>query len=106
MAPRGSQRPLVPYVAAHSEMAEFTLRAVVLGTMLSVLFGMVNAYLGLKIGLTVSASIPSAVLSMSVLRGIFRRGTILENNLVHTIASAGESLAAGVVFTAPALLFI
>jgi putative OPT family oligopeptide transporter len=87
-------------------MAEFTLRAVVLGTVLSVLFGMVNAYLGLKIGLTVSASIPSAVLSMSILRGLLRRGTVLENNVVHTIASSGESLAAGVVFTAPALLFI
>lgn len=97
---------LTPYVAPHTEMAEFTLRAVLLGTLLSVLFGMVNAYLGLKIGLTVSASIPSAVLSMSVLRGILRRGTILENNVVHTVASAGESLAAGVVFTAPALLFI
>lgn len=100
------QRPLVPYVPAHTAMAELTLRAVVLGTVLSVVFGMVNAYLGLKIGLTVSASIPSAVLSMSILRGVLRRGTILENNVVHTIASAGESLAAGVVFTAPALLFI
>ncbi len=87
-------------------MAEFTVRAVVLGTVLSIAFGMVNAYLGLKVGLTVSASIPSAVLSMAVLRGVLRRGTVLENNVVHTIASAGESLAAGVVFTVPALLFI
>jgi len=79
-------------------MAEFTIRAVVLGTVLSVAFGMVNAYLGLKVGLTVSASIPSAVLSMGILRGILRRGTILENNVVQTIASTGESLAAGVVF--------
>ncbi len=67
---------------------------------------MVNAYLGLKVGLTVSASIPSAVLSMAILRGALRRGTVLENNIVHTIASAGESLAAGVVFTVPALIFI
>lgn len=87
-------------------LPEFTFRAVVLGTALSVVFGMVNAYLGLKIGLTVSASIPSAVLSMAVLRGILRRGTILENNVVHTIASAGESLAAGVIFTVPALFFL
>jgi putative OPT family oligopeptide transporter len=87
-------------------MPEFTVRAVVLGTVLSVAFGMVNAYLGLKIGLTVSASIPSAVLSMAVLRGVLRRGTVLENNVVQTIASTGESLAAGVVFTIPAMLFI
>lgn len=106
MATEGTERTLVPYVPPESAMAEFTLRAVILGTVLSVVFGMVNAYLGLKIGLTVSASIPSAVLSMSILRGMLRRGTILENNVVHTIASSGESLAAGVVFTAPALLFI
>jgi putative OPT family oligopeptide transporter len=97
---------LVPYVPAEKTVAEFTARAVLLGTVLSLLFGMVNAYLGLKIGLTVSASIPSAVLSMAVLRGLLRRGTVLENNVVQTIASTGESLAAGVVFTIPALLFI
>jgi len=87
-------------------MPELTMRAVVLGAALSLAFGMVNAYLALKIGLTVSASIPSAVLSMAVLRGILQRGTILENNVVHTIASAGESLAAGVIFTVPALIFL
>ncbi len=87
-------------------MPELTMRAIVLGAALSLTFGMVNAYLGLKVGLTVSASIPSAVLSMAVLRGILRRGTVLENNVVHTIASAGESLAAGVIFTIPALLFL
>lgn len=97
---------LVPYVSAEKTVAEFTVRAVVLGTVLSLVFGMVNAYLGLRIGLTVSASIPSAVLSMAVLRGVLRRGTVLENNVVQTIASTGESLAAGVVFTIPALLFI
>ena len=98
--------PLVPYVAAERRIPELTLRAVLLGALLSLCFGMVNSYLALKIGLTVSASIPSAVLSMAVLRGILRRGTILENNLVHTIASAGESLAAGVIFTVPALVFL
>lgn len=97
---------LLPYVPSESRIPEFTLRAVVLGTVLSVAFGMVNAYLGLKIGLTVSASIPSAVLSMAVLRGVLRRGTVLENNVVQTLASTGESLAAGVVFTIPAMLFI
>jgi putative OPT family oligopeptide transporter len=99
-------RPLVPYVAPERRVAELTPSAVLLGAVLSLAFGMVNSYLALKIGLTVSASIPSAVLSMAVLRGILRRGTILENNLVHTIASAGESLAAGVIFTVPALVFL
>ncbi|MGH7897656.1 MAG: OPT family oligopeptide transporter, partial [Candidatus Binatia bacterium] len=98
--------PLVPYVAAGKRIPELTLKAVLLGALLSLTFGMVNSYLALKIGLTVSASIPSAVLSMAILRGILRRGTILENNLVHTIASAGESLAAGVIFTVPALIFL
>jgi len=105
-SPADSGQPLVPYVPAERRIPEFTARAVVLGVVMSVLFGMVNAYLGLKVGLTVSASIPSAVMSMAILRGILRRGTILENNIVHTIASAGESLAAGVVFTIPAFLFI
>ena len=83
--------PLVPYVRPERKIAELTVRSVLLGGGLSLTFGMVNAYLALKIGLTVSASIPSAVLSMAVLRGVLRRGTILENNVVHTIASAGES---------------
>lgn len=100
--PRGP----VPYVPASSAPDEFTPRALLLGAILSVLFGMVNAYLGLRVGLTVSASIPSAVISMGVLRGILRRGTILENNVVHALGSAGESLAGGVVFTVPALVFL
>ncbi len=97
---------LVPYIRPEQTIPEFTLQAIVLGAVLSLTFGMVNAYLGLKVGLTVSASIPSAVISMTVLRGILRRGTILENNIVHTIASTGESLAAGVIFTVPALIFL
>ena len=97
---------LVPYVAADRHPAELTPLAIGLGIVLSMTFGMVNAYLGLKIGLTVSASIPSAVLSMAVLRGLLRRGTVLENNVVHAIASTGESLAAGVIFTVPALIFL
>jgi putative OPT family oligopeptide transporter len=97
---------LVPYVPADRHPAELTPLAIGLGIVLSLTFGMVNAYLGLKIGLTVSASIPSAVLSMAVLRGLLRRGTVLENNVVHAIASTGESLAAGVIFTVPALIFL
>ena len=98
--------PLQPYVPATASPPELTPLAIGLGVVLSLTFGMVNAYLGLKVGLTVSASIPSAVLSMTVLRALLRRGTILENNVVHTIASTGESLAAGVVFTIPALIFL
>jgi len=103
---RSASPGLVPYVPAHQTIPEFTLQAVLLGTFLSVAFGMINAYLGLRVGLTVSASIPSAVISMTVLRGILRRGTVLENNIVHTIASSGESLAAGIIFTVPALIFL
>ncbi len=98
--------PFTPYVASADELPELTPLAVALGIVLSLTFGMVNAYLGLKIGLTVSASIPSAVLSMAVLRGLLRRGTVLENNVVHAIGSTGESLAAGVIFTVPALMFL
>jgi putative OPT family oligopeptide transporter len=97
---------LQPYVAEGDRRAEMTPLAIGLGIVLSLTFGMVNAYLGLKVGITVSASIPSAVLSMTVLRGLLRRGTVLENNIVHAIASTGESLAAGVIFTVPALIFL
>ncbi|MCZ6450606.1 MAG: oligopeptide transporter, OPT family [Deltaproteobacteria bacterium] len=86
--------------------SEITLKAVVLGVLLAIVFGAANAYLGLKVGMTVSASIPAAVMSMAILRGLFRSGTILENNIVQTIASAGESLAAGVIFVVPALIFL
>ncbi len=102
----GRDRPFRPYVPASESPPEFTPLAVGLGVLLSLTFGMVNAYLGLKVGLTVSASIPSAVLSMTVLRALLRRGTVLENNVVHTVASTGESLAAGVIFTVPALIFL
>jgi len=103
---RSVANEFVPYIRPEQSVPEFTLRAIVLGAVLSLTFGMVNAYLGLKVGLTVSASIPSAVISMTVLKGILRRGTLLENNIVHTIASTGESLAAGVIFTVPALIFL
>ena len=82
---------------------ELTLTAIILGMLLAVVFGAANAYLGLRVGLTVSASVPAAVVSMAVLRFVLRRDSILENNMVQTIGSAGESLAAGAIFTLPAL---
>ena len=97
-----SKNEFQPYVRPDQSMAEVTLQAVVLGVILSVVFGVANAYLGLKVGMTVSASIPAAVISMAILRGVMKRGTVLENNIVQTLGSTGESLAAGVIFTIPA----
>lgn len=94
------------YVPAGKRIKEFSARAIILGVLLAVILGAANAYLGLKVGMTVSASIPAAVISMGILRGVFRRGTILENNMVQTIGSAGESIAAGVIFTIPALYLL
>ena len=91
-----------PYVPASESMAEFTVKAVVVGILLAVVFGAANAYLGLRVGLTVSASIPAAVMAVAIFQ-LLRRGTILETNMVQTIGSAGESVAAGVIFTIPAL---
>lgn len=93
-----------PYVSASVTMPELTVQAVILGILLAVVFGAANAYLGLKLGQTVGASVPCAVTSMAILRGILKRGNILENNMVQTIGSAGESVAAGVIFTIPALI--
>jgi|CXWL01.1.fsa_nt_gi uncharacterized oligopeptide transporter (OPT) family protein len=103
--------PLTTYVADNSKVPEFTIQAVILGFVLSIVFNAANAYLGLKIGLTVSASIPSAIISMGVLRMVLprligRSGTVLENMVVHSIASNGESLAAAIIFTVPALFFL
>jgi len=94
-----------PYVPASTKLPEFTPRAIVLGVLFGLLFGASTVYLGLRAGLTVSASIPIAVLAISVLKRL-GGSTILENNIVQTIGSAGESLASGVVFTIPALLFL
>lgn len=91
-----------PYVPPEKSLAELTARAVAVGLVVSVVFGAANAYLGLKVGLTVSASIPAAVIAVAVFR-VLRRGSILETNMVQTIGSAGESVAAGVIFTLPAL---
>ncbi|MCI9021504.1 MAG: oligopeptide transporter, OPT family [Eubacterium sp.] len=92
-----------PYIPAEKVLPEITPVSIVLGILLAVLFGGANAYLGLRVGMTVSASIPAAVISMGVIRMILRRDSILENNIVQTIGSAGESLAAGAIFTLPAL---
>ncbi|MBO6133113.1 MAG: oligopeptide transporter, OPT family [Lachnospiraceae bacterium] len=92
-----------PYIPASKSMPEITPTAVILGMLLALIFGAANAYLGLKVGLTISASIPAAVISMAVIRVILKKDSILENNMVQTIGSAGESLAAGVIFTVPAL---
>ena len=94
-----------PYVAATQAPAEFTLKAIVIGALFGLLFGASTVYLGLRAGLTVSASIPIAVLAISVLKRL-GGSTILENNIVQTIGSAGESIAGGVVFTVPALIFL
>src|SRR5688572_21996834 len=97
--------PFKPYVPPEESPPEFTVKAVVLGVVFGIIFGAVTVYLALRAGLTVSASIPIAVLAIAVFKRI-GRSTILENNIVQTIGSAGESIAAGVVFTAPAFLFI
>jgi len=94
-----------PYVPASQSSAEFTLKAIVIGVLFGLLFGASTVYLGLRAGLTVSASIPIAVLAISVLKRL-GGSTILENNIVQTIGSAGESVAGGVVFTIPALIFL
>src|SRR5690349_20203236 len=94
-----------PYVPATQSPAEFTGKAIVLGILFGLIFGASTVYLGLRAGLTVSASIPIAVLAISVLKRL-GGSTILENNIVQTIGSAGESVAGGVVFTVPALIFL
>lgn len=92
-----------PFVSADRVVPEFTAMSIIIGVFLAVLFGAANAYLGLKVGMTVSASIPAAVISMGIIRVILKRDSILENNMVQTIGSAGESLAAGAIFTLPAV---
>jgi len=92
-----------PYVPADQVVPEFTAYSVGLGILLVILFGAANAYLGLRVGMTVSASIPAAVISMGIIRMILKRDSILENNMVQTVGSAGEALAAGAIFTMPAL---
>ena len=92
-----------PYIPAEKIIPEITVTSVIIGIILAVVFGAANAYLGLRVGLTVSASIPAAVIAMGVIRVIMRKNSILESNIVQTTGSAGESLAAGAIFTLPAL---
>ena len=92
-----------PYIPADKITPEFTITSIVMGIILAVVFGAANAYLGLRVGMTVSASIPAAVISMGVIRVVMKKNSILESNMVQTIGSAGESLAAGAIFTMPAL---
>ena len=92
-----------PYVPADKVTPEFTATSIIIGVLLAIIFGAANAYLGLRVGMTVSASIPAAVISMGVIRVIMKKDSILESNMVQTIGSAGESLAAGAIFTLPVL---
>ena len=98
-----NQKNFKPYVPAEKVTPEITVTSVLMGVILAVIFGAANAYLGLRVGMTVSASIPAAVIAMGVIRIIMRKNSILESNIVQTVGSAGESLAAGAIFTLPAL---
>src|SRR5215467_2890554 len=93
------------YISPDLAPREFTFRAIALGLVFGILFGAVTVYVGLRAGLTVAASIPIAVLSISILRA-FGRASILENNIVQTAGNAGQSIASGVIFTLPALIFL
>lgn len=97
------EKEFKPYIAADRITPELTVTSIIMGVILAVVFGAANAYLGLRVGMTVSASIPAAVISMGTIRVIMRKNSILESNMVQTIGSAGESLAAGAIFTLPAL---
>lgn len=95
-----------PYIPDDKLIPEFTIQAIGLGLILSIVMCAANVYVGLYAGMTVSAAIPASVISMGILRGLLKRGTILENNIVHTMASSGESLAAGIIFTIPAIVLL
>ncbi|MBE6901689.1 MAG: hypothetical protein E7478_04385, partial [Ruminococcaceae bacterium] len=98
-----NKKEFKPYIPAEKVTPEITVASIIMGVLLSVVFGAANAYLGLRVGMTVSASIPAAVIAMGVIRVIMKKNSILESNIVQTIGSAGESLAAGAIFTLPAL---
>lgn len=97
------QNDFKPYISADKVVPEFTFTSIFVGILLAVVFGAANAYLGLRVGMTVSASIPAAVVGMGVIKVILRKNSVLESNMIQTIGSAGESLAAGAIFTMPAL---
>lgn len=98
-----NKKEFKPFIPADKVVPEFTVTSIILGVILAMVFGAANAYLGLRVGMTVSASIPAAVISMGIIRLILKKDSILENNMVQTVGSAGESLAAGAIFTMPAL---
>src|SRR5574341_2394454 len=100
-----AEKKFKPYIPDDQIVPEFTAKAIILGAIFGIIFGAATVYLALKAGLTVSASIPIAVLAIAVFKRI-GKSTILENNMVQTIGSAGESVAAGVIFTLPALIFL
>src|SRR6185369_13210456 len=100
-----NQSTFKPYISATDNVAEFTVKSILTGAIFGIIFGMSTVYLALKAGLTVSASIPIAVLAISLGKKLLKT-TILENNIIQTTGSAGESIAAGVVFTLPAFLFL
>ncbi|MBQ3520537.1 MAG: OPT/YSL family transporter, partial [Firmicutes bacterium] len=95
-----------PYISADSNIKEFTVRAVIIGIVLAIVFGAANAYLAMQVGMTICASIPAAVMGLAILKIFTKDSTVLENNIVQTVGSAGEALAAGVAFTLPALLLL
>src|SRR5512132_154315 len=96
---------VVPYISASKTLPELTAGVLILGSLLSVILAGANAYLGMFAGMTVSASVPAAVLSMAILK-LLRTGNILQNNAVQTAAASGEGLASGVIFTLPALILL
>lgn len=98
-----TEQEFKPFIPADKIVPELTPFSLIFGLLLAVVFGGANAYLGLRVGMTISASIPAAVISMGIVRGLLKRDSILENNIVQTIGSAGESLAAGAIFTIPAI---
>lgn len=103
MNEKQTQETFKPYIPAEKITPEFTATSIIMGILLAIIFGAANAYLGLRVGMTVSASIPAAVISMGVIRVIMRKDSVLESNIVQTVGSAGESLAAGAIFTMPCL---
>ncbi len=98
-----NQKNFKPYIPAEKVTPEITVTSIIMGILLAIVFGAANAYLGLRVGMTVSASIPAAVIAMGVIRVIMKKNSILESNIVQTVGSAGESVAAGAIFTLPAL---
>ena len=99
-----NQNNFKSYIPADKVTPEITVTSIIMGILLAVVFGAANAYLGLRVGMTVSASIPAAVIGMGVIRVIMKKNSILESNIVQTTGSAGESLAAGAIFTLPATI--